>query len=611
MEAVVTDPDILLELEEAGLVSIIVDGRRTQVILSHPLYGETLRRGVSALRRRALLIQQTQRVQHSGARRHNDPLQMATWTLTATGTADPDLLLRAAVLARHAHDYQQVESLLGALSGDQLSLQTRLLLGEALWETGKWEQAESVLRQADSEVTNEKEKIAVTLARTWNLFLAGAKINESLAVNDSARNQIDSAEAAQILDLNEGSIRTVTGQPARALQLLTALEPDADTAANVDVWVQGAMMKATAMAWVGRASEAAAWAEHAYREHERVDTKTLAPHPASQLIPWTIALTEAGQLPAARVMGDQAFKQLTEARAPLPRIWAAFHNGRAEWLAGHLREAREWFAQSAGLARAQNQLQALDITLSYLAACAASLGDLPAARVALANVGVHPSIGLLVGEERLGEAWCHAALGEFSQARSVLTEAAANARDNGHATSEALLLTDVARLGGAKDVVGRLAELAANSQGALAPARSNFTQGLHTQDPKFLETCVDELAAAGAELLAAEAATTASAAWRRGGSGRSAAAAAHRAADFGARCAGVHTPLLTSADATSPLTPREREIAFLVTTGKSSKEIAQILALSVRTVDNHLQRVYTKLGVSSRRQLARIFKKIT
>ena len=40
------------------------------------------------------------------------------------------------------------------------------------------------------------------------------------------------------------------------------------------------------------------------------------------------------------------------------------------------------------------------------------------------------------------------------------------------------------------------------------------------------------------------------------------------------------------------LTPREREIALLAAGGSSSREIAERLVLSVRTVDNHLQNAY-------------------
>ena len=53
-----------------------------------------------------------------------------------------------------------------------------------------------------------------------------------------------------------------------------------------------------------------------------------------------------------------------------------------------------------------------------------------------------------------------------------------------------------------------------------------------------------------------------------------------------------------------PLTARERDIAALAASGASSKDIADQLFLSVRTVNNHLQNVYSKLGVSGRRQLA-------
>jgi DNA-binding NarL/FixJ family response regulator len=48
------------------------------------------------------------------------------------------------------------------------------------------------------------------------------------------------------------------------------------------------------------------------------------------------------------------------------------------------------------------------------------------------------------------------------------------------------------------------------------------------------------------------------------------------------------------------LSSREREIARLAVEGLTNRAIADKLVLSKRTVENHLQRVYTKLGVSSR-----------
>ena len=56
-------------------------------------------------------------------------------------------------------------------------------------------------------------------------------------------------------------------------------------------------------------------------------------------------------------------------------------------------------------------------------------------------------------------------------------------------------------------------------------------------------------------------------------------------------------------DSVVPLSRREAEIAQLAAKGLASKEIADRLFLSVRTVSNHLQNVYTKLGVASRAEL--------
>jgi DNA-binding CsgD family transcriptional regulator len=52
------------------------------------------------------------------------------------------------------------------------------------------------------------------------------------------------------------------------------------------------------------------------------------------------------------------------------------------------------------------------------------------------------------------------------------------------------------------------------------------------------------------------------------------------------------------------LTRTERDVALLAAAGRSNKDIADQLHVSVRTVENHLQRVYGKLGLTSRSELA-------
>jgi DNA-binding NarL/FixJ family response regulator len=54
------------------------------------------------------------------------------------------------------------------------------------------------------------------------------------------------------------------------------------------------------------------------------------------------------------------------------------------------------------------------------------------------------------------------------------------------------------------------------------------------------------------------------------------------------------------------LSERERSIAELVADGRSNKEVAAALFLSGKTVENNLSRIYAKLGVRSRTELARV-----
>lgn len=54
------------------------------------------------------------------------------------------------------------------------------------------------------------------------------------------------------------------------------------------------------------------------------------------------------------------------------------------------------------------------------------------------------------------------------------------------------------------------------------------------------------------------------------------------------------------------LTPREREVTTLVARGYSYRETATTLSMSVKTLENHMHHIFTKLGLASRHELTRL-----
>jgi DNA-binding NarL/FixJ family response regulator len=61
---------------------------------------------------------------------------------------------------------------------------------------------------------------------------------------------------------------------------------------------------------------------------------------------------------------------------------------------------------------------------------------------------------------------------------------------------------------------------------------------------------------------------------------------------------------LAGGETNKPLTRREREVADLVAQGLSTRQIAQQLVLSERTVEKHVANLLKKLNLRSRNQVA-------
>ncbi|HNJ96606.1 MAG TPA: helix-turn-helix transcriptional regulator [Ilumatobacteraceae bacterium] len=140
--------------------------------------------------------------------------------------------------------------------------------------------------------------------------------------------------------------------------------------------------------------------------------------------------------------------------------------------------------------------------------------------------------------------------------------------------------------------------------GALNEARQQFVRAVAAADHLGLAAAEKQFASIGAWVSAAEAAAELARVLHDNGRVRDAQGAANRSRGYLTDLGPVNTPLLGDAPGGLDLSPREREITALAAKGAASKVIAQRLGLSVRTVSNHLQNAYLKLGISGRDELA-------
>ncbi|MEU1280060.1 LuxR C-terminal-related transcriptional regulator [Streptomyces sp. NPDC005805] len=608
--------DVLVALEGAALIQVRTDGGSTTAELAHPLYAEALEERLPNDRRRAILRAEARRILDRGISSAADALRVAGWLLEADGTADADLLLRAASLARHAHDYRRVIALSRAAldSGTSDATRARALHGEALFQLGQHTEAEKVLAGAEELARGavdraagpqERERaenllLTVVMDRTQNLFFGLSDQRTAREITRAARPWFSSAAHLTSLTLNESALRA--GRTDVVLRQLENLEEEP---CSPRVRLFAASMQVMSLAAGGRATEARQLGRRAFAEHQELDERTVILHPTGQSAPLVVAHLEAGMIDEARRTGEEGFSWATEDRALQPQIWIAWHLGRCELVAGRVRAARRWYLEALALAGKAGVRFAERTAWCGLAVCEAQLGNAAEARAAADAADACSEYIWPPGEDVLASAWATAAEGDMERAVQQFLAGARRARETGNHGPEGLLLMEAVRLGAAKSCAPRLREIAELSQGLLAPVRARMAEAIADARPEELEAAAEAAHELGADLLAAEGFAVAAALWRRSGKSRMAQAASNRAAALTALVGPVSTPALRGVEH-EPLTSREQEVTCLAAGGRTSQEIAAELFLSVRTVDNHLQRAYGKLGVTSRTELARV-----
>jgi DNA-binding CsgD family transcriptional regulator len=328
-------------------------------------------------------------------------------------------------------------------------------------------------------------------------------------------------------------------------------------------------------------------------------------HAALHLVTKSFALSEAGMLGESAEAATLAYEALLDTRIPIDQVWSSLNNARAQLLMGHLETAMHW-AREAMVAAGQATLRVGHrMGLTVMLACLGQRGDVADVTELLPRLlALEPDVGFLRQEKAVGVAWALQALGRRREAIDVVLDAAADASASGLVGSEAFLRHEAVRLGDTTQAA-QLARLADRSDSAITQVRAAHAAAIAARDTAGLVAASEAFAALGADLCAAEAATAAANRLQRTDA-KAAGAQRARVAELLGRCSGAVTPGLQADEGVSAsLSAREREIAALAAAGITSKEIATRLFVSSRTVENHLQHVYTKLGVSGRSELAR------
>jgi DNA-binding CsgD family transcriptional regulator len=588
-------PGVLEPLEESGLVAT----DSGEVSLAHPMHGEVVRAAMPRLRARAIRLAQAERLEALSPVSGPVALRTAVWRLDAGGRPEPAILMHGAHLARYTHDFRLVRRLIEAIPQVEQDAVAALLLGEALYELGDFEAADRVLESGQALTAGEHIDLRLAVTRAKNAHWGLCQPETALAINADARRVIKAQPFVDELAADQASILMFSGHPDRAMQALSQIAGN-----DRRTSVVRAIVEAVALAANGRTTEAVAVAEAGFADHTALGDELAIAHPATHVINQVFALTEAGRLAEAEQLARAGAEVAASHRVPIAQIWFAANLGRVATLQGRMATARRYYAEAAGLAQAHHFAGPRRMALSGLALAHAMLGDAEAARGVLRERETVPRFGFLEPEQALADAWTAVAAGQRDAATERFIAAANQARSSGHRTAESWLLHDLMRTT-RRDVSGRIGELAAACDSPLVSARARHAAAVGARDPVELARAADDFEAMGAMLLAAEAASGCAEALSRSGDRRRAKTALDRSASLAAACEGAATPGLLRSPAAAHLTGREREISRLAAEGRASKFIAERLGVSARTVDNHLQHIYAKLGVSSRAELAR------
>lgn len=600
------DAEAVARLERRGLIQLLADGSETVAQLNHPVLGDAAIRLAGVVRSRqlnGLLAQALQKHLRAGGRRARLPdlrgqIRLAQFMMRSDLEPDLDVIIAAAASAVTMSNLSYGEELARYALDCGGGLAAALVLADALSWQGRGDEAEAVLSGFEPDSGDELLTMRWGCLRAANLFWQCGRTDAAQRVLENVRGRVDSEASGAMAMALQVSFAFFSGDVATTIEVGPSL-----CASSVlplaTVWA--AVPTACALAGVGRFGEVTPVVEAGLRAATSSES---GPQRFALGLAEVMAHTAAGDQQAAEAAAERYGAMAAGVPAADAMVAAIF--GLVHLAGGELAAACSAFADSISALSQGFPSAWMMLVTAWQAQAEGARGDSDAAVAALAKSqqAYGPQVAVFLPELELARAWERASAGETTAAQLHAMRAAQFARRSGLPVVEMRALHTAVRFGD-RSHASRLGELAKTLNTRMADAIAAHARALAGHDGDQLDFAADRFAEIGALALAADAAAQAAREHDRSGRRGKELESSTRAHWLASQYE-IRTPAVKAAARPLPITDREREIAMLVASGLSNRQIADRLSVSVRTVDGHLYRTFAKLGIERRDQLVNL-----
>ncbi|MGW3898501.1 LuxR C-terminal-related transcriptional regulator [Micromonospora profundi] len=615
----ITGEEVLEALERRGLIAVDL-GDQPVVRLRHPLYGELLRADTPALGRRRHVRRLADALGAGGPPGPGNLIQIALWWLDGGGPVNPVLMLAAAERAALTREYALAQR-----------------FAHRAWSAGGGILAGLASVRALAHLGRADEAVALCVELSEQVALDGTEEDRCQVAIQHAEILVHAADdvhaARTMLELAAGRAGAGTGQPRsdkpvgpgapgpwrdgldayglylRSYQLdCTVIDTALATlrrAGPVSFRLAAGCAAGCALLLAGRIAEAEALI---------LETLPLARHhvgssqmQSSGISPFLALVRCYRPDPGSALeLARAGYETSLHPPDPVSQALHALVLAQVSLVRGQPRTALRW-AQESRLVAGDIGLRPVCRWASAVRvqACVQLGWEVDDALTDLDRYASGPaSVRLFDMEVARARAWHGAAHGDGGAGIVVLADAVAEHARLGAVGAATIGALDLVRLGAA-GTAARLLDRHPPAPGwALGTAVVRYATAAVAGDAESLLDVADRFGRYDMPLHAAEAASLAGSRWPAGDEPGGVPRAQLVIDIHLARIAEpVNSPALRPRTAVGRLTAREQQIVLAAAAGERTRSIAQRLHLSERTVENHLNRAYRKLGVAGRAEL--------